>query len=84
MNNVAMVLTLLVLLLLFSACDRQNASPILTEPSPFQALADTSMGITLDLEQKEYHIPVQMMNMKIENTSSHLFSYGNFFYVEKR
>ncbi|RST72287.1 hypothetical protein D4T97_016765 [Siminovitchia acidinfaciens] len=65
-------------MLLFSACDRQDASPNLPEPSPFQALADTNSGVTLGLEQQEYHAPVQMMNMKIENASVHLFSYGNF------
>lgn len=50
-----MVFTMSVLFWLFSACNRQDISPILSQSSPLQMLSDLCKGITLVLEPQVFY-----------------------------
>lgn len=74
----------LVLTILLCACGQDTISPLLPEPSPFQILPSEAAGISLQLQQTEYQLPIDRIQITIDNRSRHDLSYGTFFYIEKK
>ena len=84
-NKIYILSALLISIPLFLvSCITRPSPDLLEDPSPRQELPDKSEDITLSLEQSTHALPVEKLNLNIHNTDSTFYTYGEFFYMEKK
>ncbi|GAA3723455.1 hypothetical protein GCM10022378_11990 [Salinicoccus jeotgali] len=66
------------------SCITPPTSELLEDPSPRQNLSGTSNNVSLSLDKTTYDLPMQTMTLHLHNAGDTVYTYGEFFYIEKQ
>ncbi|MFB9859642.1 immunoglobulin-like domain-containing protein [Salinicoccus siamensis] len=69
--------------LILASCITSPTSDLLEDPSPRQNLSNTSNNVSLSLDKTTYILPMRTLTFHIHNAGDAVYTYGEFFYIEK-